>query len=272
MKQRPVVTTDDIARGLRRLGVGGGGVILAHISLSSFGRVEGGAEAVIEALLAAVEPGGTVLVPTHTWDRINSANPVFDVRRTPSGVGRVTEAFRARPDALRSLHPTHSCAAIGPLGRSLLRDHETEVTPCGRNSPYQRLMECGGKVVFLGVTLEVNTSFHAIEEIAGVPWVFDRFEMLYAVDYDGKRIPVPSRRHTDDLDRAYEAMEPLLTSRGALVSGRIGAAAVRVIDSAAMERVLAPRLAEDPFMILSPAVAARERRSWQRWLAERPAP
>ena len=50
--------------GLRALGVGAGDLIQVHSSLSSLGYVEGGAAAVGDALLEAVAPGGTVMVPT----------------------------------------------------------------------------------------------------------------------------------------------------------------------------------------------------------------
>lgn len=270
MADRPEVTQEQIAAGLRELGVAPGAVLLVHSSLSRFGRVVGGAEAVIEALLAAVGPEGTVTVPTHTWNRIGAKEPVFDVRRTPGCVGRIPEVFRGRPDALRSLHPTHSCAAIGPLREALLIDHEKDVTPCGRRSPYQRLMAIGGKIVFLGVTLYVNTSFHATEEMACVPWVLDRFEMLYTVDYEGRKIAVPSRRHADGVERAFEAMEPILEREGVLRSGTIGAATVRVVDAAGMAAVMLPMLARDPFALLAPGVRERERDAFRRCVEARP--
>jgi aminoglycoside 3-N-acetyltransferase len=244
---------------MRGLGIEAGDVLLAHSSLSSFGRVEGGVDAVIDALLDVLGPDGTLVLPTHTWDRVNARNPVFDAARTPCCVGHIPETFRRRPGVRRGLHPTHSCAAIGPRAEWLFEGHETQVTPCGPKSPYQRLMDCGGKIAFIGVTLAVNTSFHAVEELACVPWLFDRFEMLYTVLPDGSRRAVPSRRHCDHMHRDFPSMEPVLESAGALVKGAIGAATVRVIDASGMERVVTPMLAEDPFLLLAPEIAARER-------------
>jgi aminoglycoside 3-N-acetyltransferase len=269
------VTREDTADGLRELGVTDGDVLLVHSSLSRFGYVVGGADAIIDGLLDAAGPNGTVMVPTHTWDRMSAESPVFDVRETASCVGLVPETLRKRPEAVRGLHPTHSCAAIGPLREELLRDHETQVTPCGSKSPYQRLMSSGapvggrGKIVFLGVDLRVNTTFHALEEIACVPWLFDRFEILYTIDYQGRKRPVPSRRHSANMARDFGKMEWVLTGRGVLVRGRIGDAPVRVVDAAGMERVVAPMLAEDPFLLLSREPADRERRRYERWIGER---
>ena len=261
------VERHDIARGLAALGVGAGDALLAHSSLSRFGYVEGGADAVIDALIDSVDPDGTVVVPTHTWGAVNAQNPVFDVRSSPSVVGRVTEVFRVRPAARRGLHPTHSCAAVGPMADALLGGHETQVTPCGSRSPYQRLMDCGGKIVFLGVSLRANTSFHALEEIACVPWLFDRFEMLYSIDYEGRRIAVPSRRHSAAMLRDFEKLEPELIERGAMVKGAIGDATVRVVDAAAMRDVVVPMLAQDPFLPLAEPAATRERARYDGWRA-----
>jgi aminoglycoside 3-N-acetyltransferase len=41
------------------------------------------------------------------------AGEIFDVRNTPSGMGRIAEFIRKHSDARRSLHPTHSVSAIG---------------------------------------------------------------------------------------------------------------------------------------------------------------
>ena len=52
----------------------------------------------------------TVMAPTFN----HGAAEIYDARLTPSRNGAVTEALRLRPDARRSVHPTHPYAAIGP--------------------------------------------------------------------------------------------------------------------------------------------------------------
>ena len=256
----------DILAGLRQAGLDPGETVLAHSSLSSFGRVEGGADTVIDALLEAVGPEGTVLVPTHTWDTVNAENPVYDVRETESCVGYITNVFRKRPDAKRSLHPTHSCAAIGPETQRLLSGHEKDVTPCGPHSPYQRLMDTDGQIAFLGTGLSCNTTLHAIEELACVPYPFEGFRDLYSIDYDGNRIHVPSMRHSWGFPRWFGDMGELFAENGIYATAQVGDALIEVVDAVGLKRVVAPLVAADPFFLLREDVADKARK----WFEKRP--
>jgi aminoglycoside 3-N-acetyltransferase len=111
---------------------------------------------------------GTVLVPTLTFGakELLADNPhVFDPKRTPCYTGRIPEVFRQRKDAVRSVHPTHSVAAIGPHTGYLIQDAEKSQTPCGRNSPFYKLIELDGYILLLGTAFESITSGHVIEDV-----------------------------------------------------------------------------------------------------------
>jgi aminoglycoside 3-N-acetyltransferase len=247
------VDREQIVRGLRGAGITCGDVLLVHSSLKSFGRVRGGADAVIDALLEAVGPDGLVSVPTHTWGTVNARQPVFHETLSPSIVGHITNVFRLRPKAVRSLHPTHSVAAIGKRARRFIAGQERRVTPCSRKSPYRRLVEWGGKVVFLGVDLNVMTLMHAFEEWAHVPWLFSpRRQELCVIRRDGRIIKVPSRRHSEvpGLDRAFPSLEPLFRKKGILRSVRIGKAEVRILEAKPAAGLVVPLLRKDPDLVL----------------------
>lgn len=64
----PLVTRGTIAAGLRELGVRSDDTLLVHSSLSSLGWVCGGPVAVVQGLLDALGPDGTLVVPTQTGD------------------------------------------------------------------------------------------------------------------------------------------------------------------------------------------------------------
>ena len=70
-----MVTQADIEQALKALGLRSGDDVLFHSSLKSFGVVDGGADAVIDAFLNVVTPSGTVVVPTLVQKNFPDAYP-----------------------------------------------------------------------------------------------------------------------------------------------------------------------------------------------------
>jgi hypothetical protein len=101
-------TRASLTTAMRSLGVVEGALLSVHASMSQLGYVIGGAETVVDALLDAVGPGGTVVMQTHTsensdpaawknppvpepwWEAIREHTPAFRPERTP---GRKMEPF-----------------------------------------------------------------------------------------------------------------------------------------------------------------------------------
>lgn len=176
-----------LAIDLVKLGVRPGMTLLVHSSLRSLGWVEGGVTEVIAALRAAVGETGTVMVPAHTahltdpsswanppvpeaqWPAIRAELPVFRAERTASwGMGAIAEGVRKHPEALRSAHPLHSFAALGPAAEFLLTPHALD-WGLGEASPLARLEQCDARVLLLGVDHSVNTTLHLAEYRARWP-------------------------------------------------------------------------------------------------------
>jgi len=244
---------DDIVHGLRALGLTPGDAVLVHSSLSSLGYVEGGADTVIDALLEAVGADGTVLVPTLTGSEVLDAGhpPVYDPVGTPCWTGRIPETFRQRPDAVRSLHPTHSVAAIGARARELTAGHEHSLTPCGPDSPYGRLAHSGGYILLLGVGHEVNTTYHLVEEIVGVPYHMQPGLVAAQVIEGGKGRTIHLMIHRYGSPRAFGRLEPALCERGIQRDGQIGQAHVRQVDAGRMVDLACHVLRQDPGILLA---------------------
>jgi aminoglycoside 3-N-acetyltransferase len=159
-----------IAAGFRDLGVVEGDTVLVHSAFKSLGPVPGGIEVLVQGLLLAVGPEGTLLIPALSW----ALRPpeIFDLRRTPSNVGAIPEYFRSREGTTRSLHPTHSVCAVGRRTHELLGDHRLDCTPCGAHSPFHKILETSGKIVMLGCGLGANTAMHALEEYVEPPYLY----------------------------------------------------------------------------------------------------
>ncbi len=261
-----MVNTTVIADGLRNLGVRAGDRVLMHSSLSKLGHVEGGAPTVIHALLHAVGPEGTVLVPTLTGTQKDSPKnpPRFNVRTTPCWTGRIPETLRRWPGAVRSLGPTHSVAAVGPDAHYLLAGHEDCRTPCGTGSPYVKLAEVGGKIVFLGVTLDANTTFHSAEELAGVPYHLQpTLTRCHIVDQTGRGLQRDCVLHYWGYPRRFGEMEEVLLEKGILKRGVIGAARTLVVESRPMLDFMVDLLTRDAWYLVEPQ---KRPWIWSRWI------
>ena len=159
---------EDLERGLVEVGVAPGDVLMVHSSFDSFVGFRGAPAQIVRALQDAVGSVGTILMPTLPFtDSVVSyaeTQPLFDVQRTMSKMGLITEVFRRSPQVVRSLHPTHSVAAWGSRARELIAGHERAGTPCGRDTPWGRLLDYDAKVLLLGVPGRTMTFFHALEE------------------------------------------------------------------------------------------------------------
>jgi aminoglycoside 3-N-acetyltransferase len=156
-------------------------VLLVHSSLKSLGWVCGGPVAVVQALLDALGPDGTLVVPTHTsdntdpadwqhppvpeswWPVIREHTPGFDPAVTPSRwMGRIAETARTWPGARRSDHPQVSFAAVGPAAEAVTAGHRLD-DMLGEHSPTGAVYRLDGDVLLLGVGHDNNTSLHLAE-------------------------------------------------------------------------------------------------------------
>jgi|SRR4051794_8426234 aminoglycoside 3-N-acetyltransferase len=175
-------TRTALAARLRELGIEPGDVVLVHASYKSLGSVIGGPQAVVEALLDAAGPDGTIVVPTHTpensdpatwahppvppswWEPIRRETPGFDVARTPASryMGRLAELVRTWPGALRSNHPQVSSAAVGARAAEIVGDHRL-ADGLGEHSPLGAVYRLDGRILLLGCGHDANTSLHLAE-------------------------------------------------------------------------------------------------------------
>ncbi|WP_032770625.1 AAC(3) family N-acetyltransferase, partial [Streptomyces filamentosus] len=134
------VTRDRIGEDVAALGLGPGDTVMFHTRLSAIGYVPGGPQTVIDALLDVVGPTGTLMVscgwndaPPYdftTWpgawqDALRAHHPAYDpeLSEAEHTNGRLPEALRRRPGAVRSRHPDASLAALGPSAAALMADH-----------------------------------------------------------------------------------------------------------------------------------------------------
>lgn len=243
----PRVTPDQLRAGLAQMGLVSGDLLAAHVSLSSMGQVEGGAEALLDALQAVIGSNGTLLMPRFV--PYVHFEGVYDPNHLPPTVtGRVADSLRERPSAILSLHPSHPVVAVGPQARAVTGGHHL-VSPIGVDSPFDRLARMGGKVLLLGVNQRVNSTIHVGEAHARVPyWGHprpDRPDGLWMLDEAGEKLWLPLEEVPGD-SYGFVQIEPFLKARGLIQYGRIGRARVRLMPGQALIDAVVEYLAQRP--------------------------
>jgi len=224
---------------------------LVHSSLRSLGPVEGGAETVVLGLLKVLGPDGALLMPALSYESVGARNPFFDVARTPSCVGALPEFFRTRPGTRRSVHPTHSVCGVGGRAAELLDGHEQDTTPCGPNSPFARLPQVNGQILFLGCGLRPNTSMHAVEERVEPPYLFSKMVDYQITLPDGNEWTMSVRSHNfKGWEQRYDRLEGLMAV--GLTRGRVLQANCFLVESARMWSAALAALNEDSLFFVEP--------------------
>ncbi|QCX76185.1 SPBc2 prophage-derived aminoglycoside N(3')-acetyltransferase-like protein YokD [Streptomyces sp. YIM 121038] len=213
------VTRGRLVRDLRALGLAAGDVVMFHTRMSAIGYVAGGPQTLIGALGDVVGERGTLMVtcgwndappyefstdwPQEWQDALRAEHPAYDpeLSEADHNNGRLPEALRRWPGAVRSRHPDASFAALGADARALMADHPWD-DPHGPDSPLARLVAKGGRVLLLGAPLDSLTLLHHAEALADAPG--KRF-----VDYEQPVLEGGERvwRRFHDIDSADGAFD-----------------------------------------------------------------
>ncbi|MFH8989406.1 AAC(3) family N-acetyltransferase [Streptomyces sp. NPDC017940] len=209
--------------------------VMVHASLRSFDApVEGGADAVLDALLSR---GCTVLVPTFTAPQFTVVPPTgmrparngIDYASLPdepadrpgaaahytvdcgvidAGMGVLPARLLARSEARRGRHPLNSFAALGPRAAELAAAQ----SPTDVYGPVRTLADENGAILLLGVELNRMTALHLAERDSG-----RQLPVRWARAADGRVVMV----ETGSCSEGFPRLEPWLRSlaRGVTVSG-----------------------------------------------------
>ena len=256
-------TKQQLKEQLTDMGLTGTETILIHSSMKAIGQVEGGADTVLDAWIEYFAQG-LLLLPTHTWKNVNTDAPVFNPKSTPSCVGLLTNMFLKRPGVIRSLHPTHSMAGIGIGAEDYLKGEENNNTPCTPGGCYDRLKECGGKILLVGVGHERNTYIHSVEEVLNVPHrLSDKPMHLKIVMPDGSMRDSYMRKHFNagqpHISEDFVKLNQALLDCRAVKEVAFGDAKCLLCDAAKVFSVVRHIIAPDPECIVTSSGIERER-------------
>lgn len=243
-KEGKVYTKNDLIRQFEKIGIEKGDTLLVHSSLSKIGYVENGARDVVEALVEVIGETGHLLMPnspnaSFQLDYIQNLD-FFDVANAPSKLGAISEYFRLLPDAQRSAHPTEPVSCIGPDTEYFVGHHFGNLTPYNENSPFYRVSERNGKILYLGVTLDnAGTNLHTLEDA-----IEDfKFPVYYPKEFEIKVLfnnrtlrTMKTLVHNPEQSkkRKCDGLIPLFEEKGVLKKVKIGKANSLLVDAKGM--------------------------------------
>lgn len=228
-------TKEQLVQQLQSMGIKETDNLLVHSSMKSVGKVQGGAETLIDALLETVSEG-KLMMPAHTWKQMSAEYSLFDPQTEPVCVGIVPELFRKRLGVVRSLHPTHSMAVYGKDAEEYIKGEENRTTPCAPEGCWGRLKDIKAKILLIGVTHARNTYIHSIEESYNVPERFTAEPVRFQIKLpDGAVKNVDVYRHYNKkeahISEMYDKMEAGYEQTGAAKKVRLGDASCILCDA-----------------------------------------
>ncbi|MFH1760624.1 MAG: AAC(3) family N-acetyltransferase [bacterium] len=257
-------TSGDLARDIKEMGLEGQ-VVGIHSNLSQIGLVAPTpvsdseksrgmspvAKTIINGILDGIGSDGTLFAPTHSnncmggympllyeaeikkneqgeiIERVVKDSGFYDPVKSPSRVGALTQSIIFDRRAVRSMHPTHSVAAIGKHADYLVRGHDHYAQPVGIHNAFSKAAGLDGFILFIGSVLEANTTMHAYETLM-TPCLSDFMIGVACTVIDGQETFVPQTwipaLHRDFYREKVKRTKAfnIMRSQGLLKNGKFG--------------------------------------------------
>ncbi len=124
---------------------------------------------------------------------------IFNIKRTASFTGILSELARRDKSSIRSLHPTKSVVAIGPKAIELTNNHFESVYPYSKESPFYKICQLDSIIIGLGVKTTYLSAVHVVDDLMPdkfpkdiyLPTIFE----AKCLDYNGSERLVSTYAH-----------------------------------------------------------------------------
>lgn len=263
--RRNVINREKLRRTIAAAGVKPDDLLLVHASVSKCGYIEGGANSLIQTILEVIGPNGTALFTTFTNPYImlgGVLNRSWNYRPfDPEDLSQIHTGETGRallrdfPDAIRSIHITHSWAGLGNKARACLDVHGAYDCPAGRNSPMGKALDMGGKILYFGTGIAPTTFLHYLEDASNMPYLDTA--VCRVKNPDGRLKTISIEKHLPGHRDFYRSdAENCKFFRQAIASGLeirsvgLGMGKLQLIDLRQLYEIGMRLLAEDPRVLL----------------------
>jgi aminoglycoside 3-N-acetyltransferase len=220
--------------------------VIVHTALSSFAGTETSPLTICEALMEAVGPGGTLVMPAFTYSETLFSDdehpPVAFRSDSPvsAEIGAVAETFRLFPGVLRGSHPSHSFACAGRQAREMLST-QRDNNPLG---PLKKLNLLQGHTLLLGTGLRAAVVGHLAEEMAAHRYLLRTSALRMNASGFVERVVL---EHVPGCSVAFDRLESRL-DREQILSVRLPHGVGRKIPIRYLVRLATDALTADPLI------------------------
>ncbi len=230
---------EKLKNALIRWGVRDTDTLMVHANFNPDSGFQGSPGDLVDAMVELVGTNGNLVMVSipfrgTSYDHLKKNKP-FRVNKTISMMGLATEAFRRKKGVLRSLHPTHPVLAYGRDSQWLVADHEKCLYPCGPGSPFEKVRQAQGKLLFFDVSFGAITFFHYVEDLLKEQLPFN----IYADDvfeitvYDQQESPhlVRTFAFNPQLVRNAPMLETEMTTQHLIKKGKVGNSSFLLVET-----------------------------------------
>jgi len=236
-----MILKTELLEQLEKFHIAKGRIVMVHTSLRAVGDIDGGGETLLSALIEFfTDRGGLLCIPTHTWD-----SEIYDLRKAESCLGVFPRLAAKHPEALRTLHPTHSMAVFGDREKAeaFAKDESTAHSPASPKGCLGKLYDEDGYVLLIGVGHEKSTFIHCVEEMLCVPnRLTETMVERTVIHQDGRKEQRQlywfDEETIPDVSENFGKFEPAFRYHGAVLDGQIGNAPAQLCRARTMKAVV----------------------------------
>lgn len=223
-------TADYFKNEFRALGIGDSDLLLVHSNMGTASLAE--VYACFHGLIAAVSPNGTVAFPTFNFDFFHGTP--FDVKKTPSQMGFLTEIARRDRGAKRILHPIYGFALFGRDAEALSKIKNKSAY--SEDSFFGELHRRKGKIININLPIRKAMTFlHYVEEVVGCDYRVMKDFTAPIIHADGSKTTETYQVLVRDLKQGVQTdaslMEERLESLGLVKHRKIGDWETRLVNA-----------------------------------------
>lgn len=261
-----IIAPSAVTDALTSIGIGTGSLVMVHpdaivaaqfpllpneLLRAELTPTEQRQDLLIEAIESAIGDSGTLVMPAFSYS-FTKGEP-FDVGKTLSAAGMVTERFRTRPGVRRTLDPIFSFASRGPLAGELCA---LPIKECfGADSVFAALHRRNAYIVDLGCSMTRGGTFvHYVETAHGVDYRYNKVFSGTIISPNGETSECSVVYNVRDLTRRSEAdlrrLQKRLAEDGKLRTAEVGRSRIIAVTAGDLFDTAWKMLDEDPVSLI----------------------